>query len=134
MISTFTRLSLVTVLAVLALPAAASEQDIRNQVALGALAFADNCKTCHQLDGYGEEELYPSLHEPRLMENKALLIRTILHGRIANQEETDAGTERVMPSLAFLTNKEIAAIIAFITNSWGDEILIVTEQEVAEAR
>ena len=47
MISTFTRLSLVTVLAVLALPAAASEQDIRNQVALVALAFADNCKTCH---------------------------------------------------------------------------------------
>lgn len=131
---TFIKLSPVCVFAVLALQAAASEQDIRNQIALGALAFADNCKTCHQLDGYGEEELYPSLHDPGLMADKALLIRTIIHGRIANQDGLGGGTERLMPSLAFLTNKEVAAIIAFITNSWGDEVLIVTEQEVADAR
>lgn len=134
MLSRFIKLSLVTVFAVVGLQAAASEQDIRNQIALGALAFADNCKTCHQLDGYGEEELYPSLHDPRLMADKTLLIRTIIHGRIANQDEPGGGTERLMPSLGFLTNKEIVAIIAFITNSWGNEILIVTEQEVADAR
>lgn len=134
MLSSFTKLSLVIIFAVLMPQAAASEQDIRNQIALGALAFADNCKTCHQLDGYGEEELYPSLHDPSLMKDKTSLIQTIIHGRIANQEEPGGGTERLMPKLGFLTNKEIAAIIAFITNSWGNEILIVTEQEVADAR
>ena len=114
--------------------ASASEQDIRNQIALGALTFADNCRQCHQLDGYGEEKLYPSLHNPALMADKALLIRTILHGRVTNRDDTSAASMRLMPSLEFLTDQEIAAIIAFITNSWGDEVMVVTEREVSEAR
>ena len=130
----FVRSSLIAVFAVVALEAAASEQDIRNQIALGALAFADNCRKCHQLDGYGEEKLYPSLHDPRLMADKALLIRTILHGGAAHQDESSGAAVRLMPSLGFLTNQEIAAIIAFITNSWGDEVLLVTEQDVGDAR
>jgi len=131
---TLAKLSLVTAFAVVGLQAAASEQDIRNQIALGALAFADNCKTCHQLDGYGKEKLYPSLHDARLMADKALLIRRILHGAITSQDGASHETVRLMPSLGFLTNQEIAAIIAFITNSWGSEVLIVTEQEVGDAR
>jgi len=117
-----------------ALQAAASEQDIRDQIALGALAYADNCRKCHQLDGYGEEKLYPSLHNPQLMADRPLLIQTILHGRVAPRQESGGATPRLMPSLDFLTNREVAAIIAFITNSWGDEVLIVTEQEVGQAR
>jgi len=39
-----------------------------------------------------------------------------------------------MPALDLLSNKEIAAIIAFISNSWGSEVVVVTEQEVEDAR
>jgi mono/diheme cytochrome c family protein len=111
----------------------ASERAIRNRVALGALAFAENCQRCHQADGYGEEALYPSLHDSRLFENRTLLIRTILDGRHQHQGDSAENTP-LMPSLAFLTNAEIAAIIAFITNSWGDDVLMVTEAEVVAAR
>ncbi len=114
--------------------ATASERDIRNQIALGALAFADNCKQCHQLDGYGEEKLYPSLHNPALLADKSLMIKTILHGRAIGQDESGSETGRLMPRLSFLTNQEIAAIIAFITNSWGDEVLIVTDKQIEDAR
>ena len=134
MLMRFAKLSLVMVFAVSVLPASASEQDVRNQIALGALAFADNCKNCHQLDGYGEEKLYPSLHNPTLLADKSLLIRTILHGRSLRQDDSGGETVRLMPSLGFLTNREVAAIIAFITNSWGGEVIVVTEQEVDDAR
>lgn len=134
MLTRLTKLSLGTVLAAVALYTSASEQDIRDGIALGALAFTDNCKKCHQLDGTGEEELYPSLHDPMLLANKALLIKTVLDGRLVHHEEVSGGTVRLMPALDFLTNREIAAIIAFITNSWGKEVLMVTEEEVADAR
>ena len=112
----------------------ASERDVRNSIALGALAFADNCGKCHQADGYGEEGLYPSLHSPALLADKDLLIKTVLNGRMGHVEEGDDGAERLMPSLDFLSNSEIAAIIAFISNSWGDDVLIVTPEEVEDAR
>lgn len=119
-------------LATCAISANASEQDTRNKIALGALAFSDNCRKCHQIDGYGEDALYPSLHDPVLLANKPLLIKTILHGRMEQQRD---GTEQpLMPSLDFLTNREIAAIIAFISNSWGSDLLLVSEEEIAAAR
>jgi len=128
------RFLLATVLAAGAPYAGASEQEIRDNIGLGALAFADNCRKCHQLDGYGEEELYPSLHDQALLANKSLLIRTILSGRLAHQETDSDGEVRLMPALDYLTDREIVAIIAFITNSWGDHVLVVTEAEVADAR
>lgn len=113
---------------------AASERDVRNSIAMGALAFADNCRKCHQVDGYGEQGLYPSLHSPALLADKDRLIKTVLHGRTGHEVEGDDGTRQLMPSLDFLSNSEIAAIIAFISNSWGSEVLIVTPGEVQKAR
>ncbi|WOX04145.1 c-type cytochrome [Microbulbifer pacificus] len=126
------RISIGVLLAAISLGAAATEQETRNLVALGALSFADNCIKCHQVDGYGEEALYPSLRDPELLANKPLLISTILHGRTGKQ--TDGSEERLMPSLDFLTNREITAIIAFISNSWGDGVLLVTEDDINKAR
>lgn len=119
-------------LAAISLGTMATEQETRNLVALGALAFSDNCIKCHQIDGYGEEALYPSLRDPQLLANKPLLISTILHGRTSKQN--DGSDERLMPSLDFLTDREITAIIAFISNTWGENVLLVTEDEINKAR
>ncbi len=126
--------SLGAALLTLAMSAPASEQDIRNNIALGALSFSDICAKCHRIDGYGEEDLYPSLHNPALLQNKTLLIQTILNGRTGHQQTVEGDEIRLMPSLDFLSDAEIVAIIAFITNSWGGEVLVVTEQEVQAAR
>ena len=126
------KLSIGLLMAGMSLGAAASEQDTRDLIALGALTFADNCKKCHQLDGYGEEALYPSLRDPKLLANKSLLIETLLHGRSAPRR--NGGEEDLMPALEFLTNHEIAAIIAFISNTWGDGVLLVSEEEIKAAR
>ena len=126
------RMSIGVLLAAISIGAAASEQDTRNLVALGALSFADNCIKCHQIDGYGEEALYPSLRDPKLLANKPLLINTLLHGRSAQLD--DGSEEPRMPSLDFLTDREIAAIIAFVSNTWGDNVLLVSEEEIKAAR
>lgn len=125
--------ALVATLLTLTMPAGGSEQEIRNNIALGALAFSDNCARCHRIDGYGEERLYPSLHNPQLLQDKTLLIQTILGGRTGHQQDVE-GETTLMPSLNYLSDTEIVAIIAFISNSWGGDVLMVTPQEVRQAR
>ncbi len=110
----------------------AAEPELNPSIVLGEQTFTDNCRKCHQLDGYGEDALYPSLHRQRLLADRALLIQTLLHGRLG---QSPAGEpERLMPALDFLSNREIAALIAYITSSWGDEVIVVTEAEVQAAR
>ncbi len=116
------------------LPASATEQEIRDDIALGSQVFADVCARCHQENGEGEGGLYPSLHNPALLQDKSLLIQTILSGRSAHREGAGDKDQTLMPSLDFLTDREIVAIIAYITNSWGGEVLVVTEEEVQAAR
>ena len=104
-----------------------------DNIALGAQLFDDICATCHEGDGEGSAGLYPSLHNPELLNNQVLLIKTVLEGR----SQLDAATQKpahLMPSLNFLTNREIVALIAFITNSWGNQVLVVSEKEVELAR
>ncbi len=112
----------------------ASERETRNNIGLGALVFAENCQRCHKADGYGEGALYPSLHNDDLLADRSLLIQTILDGRSRHAVDSADGTAPLMPSLDYLTNKEIVSIIAFISNTWGDDVLVVSESEVAAAR
>ena len=112
----------------------AAEPDLNPAIVLGEQTFTDNCRKCHQLDGYGEEALYPSLHQQRLLSDKTLLIQTLLHGRMGQGPSPTAEPERLMPALDFLSNREIAALIAYISSSWGDEVIVVTEEEVQAAR
>ena len=126
------RMICTAILASLTFSAASSAEERHDLIALGALSYSDNCSKCHQNHAYGEEALYPSLHDPELLANKPLLISTILHGRSVQQNDNTAG--RLMPSFDFLTNEEVAAIIAYISDSWGQGVLWVTEEEVAAAR
>lgn len=119
-------------LAALCTSAFGSENEVRNSIVMGAFAFADNCRKCHETDGYGSEGLYPSLRRPELLADRALLIKTILHGRL--QQEKDGTEARLMPSMDYLTNQEIAAIIAFVTGSWGKEVVMVSPEEIEKAR
>lgn len=111
-----------------------SEQGVPDDIALGALAFSDNCEKCHQADGGGEQALYPSLHDPALLQDKTVLVQTILHGRTGPSAGEQHRPQPLMPSLDYLSNHEIAAIIAFISSSWGKTTLRVSESDVEAAR
>ncbi|MCB1856220.1 MAG: cytochrome c [Pseudomonadales bacterium] len=112
----------------------AADDDLQSRILLGEQTFGDNCSKCHQLDGYGEGGLYPSLHQQSLLTDKTVLIQTIIHGRLAPEQVPGAQPQRLMPALGFLSDREIAALVAYLSNSWGDEVIVVTEEEVQTAR
>lgn len=114
--------------------AKADTNEDAGDLTLGAAIYADNCRMCHQPDGGGEEGLYPSLQNPALLADKKLLIRTVLDGRTGHRQRGNGKAVRLMPRWDFLSDREIAAVIAFVTDSWGPQAVIVSAPEVAAAR
>jgi cytochrome c oxidase cbb3-type subunit 2 len=97
----------------------------------GASLYSSTCAACHQADGMGIAGAFPPLAKSKILNDQdpELLIRIILQGYDANPEFGQ------MPGFAaLLTNAEIAAIINYERNSWGNSAPEIDAEQVADIR
>ncbi len=102
----------------------------------GALLFMQQCESCHVDSGEGYPPYMPPMAgNPPLMDpDPASLINIILNGssRLVVDGTPDAYR---MPGYRFtLTDQEIADIVTFIRQGWGNNASAVTAEEVANLR
>lgn len=97
--------------------------------------YGVNCLACHQADGYGVGNLNPPLAGTSwVLGNKNPLIQMVLKGS-KGQVEIDGETfSNAMPAQAHLTDQEIADVLTYIRNSFGNKASVVTPAEVKSAR
>ena len=116
-------------------PPAALKQDDKMLVA-GQAIYADSCAACHQADGKGVPHMFPPLvHNASLQaHDPTTIIRVTLQG--AKTPATDKRpTPFAMPAYDWkLKDNEIAAVITYIRNSWGNAAPAVTAQQVSDLR
>ena len=97
----------------------------------GKKLYESNCQNCHNTDGAGLALLYPPLTDTLfLQKNKkqlACYIKHGLNGTITVDGKTFNGQ---MPANHQLTDIEIAEIITYITNSFGNNQKIYLASEV----
>jgi mono/diheme cytochrome c family protein/lysophospholipase L1-like esterase len=100
-----------------------------------------HCVTCHQPNGQGMLNIYPPLvNSPWITGNPDRLIKLTLHGLWG--PVTVNGTlfdpaKGVPPMTAFkaiLKDEEIAAVLTFVRNTWGNEASVVTPDQVKAVR
>jgi cytochrome c oxidase subunit 2 len=95
-------------------------------IARGEKVYAANCVACHQATGKGSPPAFPPLAGSKVVNGpEQAQIDTVLNGR--------PGTAMV----AFgkqLSDTEIAAVITFTRNSWGNKASDVTPNEVKARR
>jgi len=97
----------------------------------GAKLYTANCKVCHQDKGQGIPGAFPALAGSEYAEAKdpTLMISAVLFGL---DRENEYG---VMPSFRHsLSDEEIAAILTFERNNWGNSAPEVTLEQVKEVR
>lgn len=102
----------------------------------GQAIFADRCMGCHLSSGAGVPKLFPRLAQTPLVngDDPTSLIRVVLAGNRAGATET-APTAPAMPSFAWnLGDQEIAAVLTYVRNSWGNAALAVETKDVAALR
>lgn len=100
----------------------------------GARLYGEHCLTCHQADGYGVPFQQPALAESEVVlgESKAL-IQYVLAGTEFSEPGTSEWSN-VMPGFPQLSDRELAAVLTYIRQSFGNAADAVSEHDVRGAR
>ena len=107
------------------------EWDVAGLVARGEKVYAANCVACHQANGKGVPPAFPPLAgSDKVLGPQDEQIHILLNGVVKN------GTPTAMASFKQLSDTEIAAVITYTRNSFGNkaEDNLVQPKEIAAAR
>jgi mono/diheme cytochrome c family protein len=103
----------------------------------GKKVYEQYCLSCHQADGEGvPPRLIPPLAQASYVTgNKTQLIQWVLQGT-PQEKQLINGTyySDNMPPQDFLTNQQIAAVLTYIRNSFGNKASAVFPSEVEKVR
>lgn len=110
---------------------------IRGDVSMpGSRLYMDNCSGCHRLDGRGYAKTFPSLagNSAVLSDDPSSVISIVLRGgKMAVTK--DAVTGLAMPDFAWrLSDQEVADLVTFVRNSWGNQAPPVKAEQVEKLR
>ena len=104
-------------------------------VAFGKAVYLAACAACHQADGRGVHGLFPSLAGSDVLQgNRREVMAIALFGIWSSDSPNRASNDSAMPSLGHLTDRELAAALSYVFDSWGNDLEPVSEAEVAALR
>ncbi len=103
--------------------------------ASGATEYVEHCSECHRLDGRGAPRVFPALAGNSIVsaEDPSSLIQVTLAGGGMAKTPHDR-MAFVMPGFKQLKNRDIADILNFIRNGWGNRGSQVKARDVARMR
>ena len=93
-----------------------------------------NCVACHQVNGEGVVDIFPPLSKADyLMEDDQRSITEIINGMSGEIIVNGKIYNNVMPAFE-LSDQEVADVLNYIRNSWGNEGEAITGKQVALMR
>lgn len=115
-------------------PAKSVAKTQEEQMKAGEIVYDRNCAACHQVNGTGLKGAFPPLAKSDyLMADKSRSIRTLLEGLTGKISVNGESYDGVMPSLG-LDNEDVANVLTYIRNSWGNKGGVVSPTEVNAIR
>jgi nitrite reductase (NO-forming) len=105
------------------------------EIEKGKRVFLQNCAMCHQADGKGLPSVFPPLAQSDyLMADKHRSIGVILRGLSGPIMVNGQRYDGIMPPQVTLSDEQIAHVLTFIRNSWGNKGDGVSTEEVRAVR
>ena len=102
----------------------------------GAQIYADECSACHGADGKGETGLFPALSgSPSVQQtDPTSVLHVVLRGALSVGTKP-APTAPAMPQFGWILNDDqIAAVVTYIRNAWGNSASAITASDVKKTR
>lgn len=122
------------------LPAGSPEPSVAapasSQMSAGEKVYRETCSACHELDGEGSPGIFPPLPRNSNLQasNPASIIRIVLDGAVS-VTTAQLPNPATMPAYAGkMSNEEIAAVVTYMRNAWGNAASPVTPDQVSAAR
>lgn len=105
------------------------------QLSKGQTVYENVCSACHQADGTGVPSLNPPLTKNDwTLGDKTRLINIVLKGLQEKIEVNGEVYDNVMPANDYLSDQEIADVLTFVRNSFGNKASGVSVAEVKTQR
>ena len=102
----------------------------------GAQVYKDRCASCHQDNGAGVPRIYPPLanNEAIAMRNPVNAIRIVLNGGFPPSTEGNPRPYGMPPFYQDLSDEQVAAVVTYIRQSWGNNAQPTWPVEVERSR
>jgi mono/diheme cytochrome c family protein len=102
---------------------------------LGQKIYSQYCLVCHQSSGSGVPNMYPPLAKSDWVQGeKTRLIQVLLNGLSGQIKVNNETYNQVMPSHSFLKDEEIAAVLSYVRQNFGNQAEAITPEEVKALR
>lgn len=107
----------------------------QQQIQAGSSLYKGTCSVCHQDSGSGLPNVFPPLAKSDfLTADSARAIEIVLNGLSGPVTVNGATYTSVMPPMSQLNDDEIANILTFVMNSWGNSGPAITAKQVEGTR
>ncbi len=107
----------------------------QDQVQAGQALYAGTCSVCHQANGAGLAGVFPPLAKSDFLAADAMrAIDVVLHGLTGKVTVNGQEYNSVMPPMNQLNDDEVANILTYVLNSFGNSGGRILTEEVKKAR
>lgn len=101
----------------------------------GKPIFETRCAQCHQANGQGLPGFFPPLTRTEwVLGDKGRLIRLLLNGMIGPIQINGEAYDSAMPPHNSLADEQIAAVLTYVRQNFGNDAGAVAPDEVAAVR
>ncbi|MBU3665012.1 MAG: c-type cytochrome [Chthoniobacterales bacterium] len=119
--------------------AGAATKAAPDPMVVGKRLFIANCVACHQATGQGIAGQFPPLVDSEWVLGKDWhgdnhLVSILLHGLQGPIQVKGATYNGAMPPWKQLSDDQIASILTYIRNEWGNSAAPITAEQVAKVR
>ncbi len=102
--------------------ASANAATMSERMANGERLYMANCAACHQADGSGLNGAFPPLAASDYIAGDPMkAVTAVLNGLSGPITVNGLDYNSVMPNLSYMTDSEVADVVTYIVNSFGNE-------------
>ena len=111
---------------------------LERKIGSGEKIFAARCASCHQTNGLGIAGQYPPLAGSKWVTSDPGIVTNIiikgLKGEIVVKGETYGTSAAVNMAAVPINDREIANVVTYVRQAWGNDAEEIFEDEVASIR
>jgi len=111
-------------------------KNIRSRLAQGGKLYTKYCEDCHQSSGRGIPGIYPSLAGNRsvTMASPLNTILSVMKGGFPPNTTGNLRPYGMPPFQQIFHDEEMALVVSYIRNAWGNHSSLVTEIDIERSR
>jgi mono/diheme cytochrome c family protein len=109
---------------------------VRDWLEQGAKIYKKHCEDCHGASGQGAPGIYPHLAGNRgaMLTPPVNAVRIVLNGGYPPSTSGNLRPYGMPPFAQVLNDGEVALVISYIRNAWGNRASLVTPEQVDKSR